>query len=213
MSPTLISDIAARSRQGAFWRENIDPGPALGRDLSGAQDTVFFGFYPPPEIAARVCQLARNLCAAHGLGGRLVGLRCLHVTVLGINRYGRLSDRTIDMLAGAAATMRMSPFLVGLDRAVSFNGKPERPIVLVGDDGVTGIRMLRQSLVEALRGAGLQVGKDRDFTPHLTLLYDRRELGELAVEEISWTVRDFVLIRSLHGCSRHIPLGRWPLRG
>ena len=82
------------------------------------------------------------------------------------------------------------------------------------DDGVIGIEMLRQELVRAPRNAGF-ARRERGgaATPHLTLLYDRRKLEEQPIDEIGWSVRDFVLIHSLYGLSRHVPLGRWPLRG
>jgi len=51
------------------------------------------------------------------------------------------------------------------------------------------------------------------FTPHVTLLYDGRVVTERLVEPIRWTVREFVLVRSLLGKTRHIVIGRWPLRG
>jgi 2'-5' RNA ligase len=47
----------------------------------------------------------------------------------------------------------------------------------------------------------------------MTLLYDDRSVAEQAVETIGWTAREFVLVHSLLGQTRHIPLGRWPLRG
>jgi 2'-5' RNA ligase len=49
------------------------------------------------------------------------------------------------------------------------------------------------------------------FTPHLTLLYDNRYVEGRDVEPIAWSVREFVLIHSVLGKTRHIHLGRWPL--
>jgi 2'-5' RNA ligase len=46
----------------------------------------------------------------------------------------------------------------------------------------------------------------------VTLLYDERGIAEHAIEPVSWTVREFVLVHSLRGQSKYIPLGRWPLR-
>ena len=50
-------------------------------------------------------------------------------------------------------------------------------------------------------------------TPHVTLLYDDVLVEERAVEPIRWTVREFVLVHSLLGQTRHVPLARWPLGG
>jgi RNA 2',3'-cyclic 3'-phosphodiesterase len=48
----------------------------------------------------------------------------------------------------------------------------------------------------------------RAFTPHVTLWYGERELAENPIEPIGWTVREFVLIRSLRD---HTHLACWPL--
>jgi 2'-5' RNA ligase len=47
------------------------------------------------------------------------------------------------------------------------------------------------------------------FTPHVTLLYDKRSVEEQPIEPISWNVREFALIHSMNG---HTHLARWPLR-
>ena len=51
------------------------------------------------------------------------------------------------------------------------------------------------------------------YEPHLTLLYDDRCVAEQAIDIVSWTVREFVLVHSLHGQGRYVMLGRWPLPG
>ena len=46
------------------------------------------------------------------------------------------------------------------------------------------------------------------YAPHVTLLYDDRRGAEQAVETIYWTADEFVLVHSLLGRTRHIPLNR-----
>jgi 2'-5' RNA ligase len=213
MSPALISDIAARPHRGVVRNEHFDPETAPAEGVFRRLDSVFFALQPPPEIARCAHRVAKDLRDAHGLHCPLVRPQCLHVTLLGIGRYAELSPAMIAAFCAAATSVAMAPFRVALNRATSFAGDRERPLVLLGDGGVTGIEMLRRKLLLALRGAGFRSSKIRSFTPHMTLLYDRRDLGEHLVEEIGWTVRDFVLIHSLYGQSRHIPLARWPLRG
>ena len=55
---------------------------------------------------------------------------------------------------------------------------------------------------------GLRRLANTNFTPHVTLLYDARDVDEYPIEPIGWTVKEFVLIRSLNG---HKHLVRWPL--
>jgi RNA 2',3'-cyclic 3'-phosphodiesterase len=47
------------------------------------------------------------------------------------------------------------------------------------------------------------------YEPHVTLLYDDRCVAEQAVDTVRWTVREFVLVHSLHGQGRYVFLGRW----
>ena len=53
-------------------------------------------------------------------------------------------------------------------------------------------------------------GRSR-FTPHTTLLYGEPITPEESVEAVSWVVNEFVLVHSLVGKTRHIPLARWML--
>ena len=45
----------------------------------------------------------------------------------------------------------------------------------------------------------------------MTLLRDVVEIAAQTIEPITWTAREFVLVHSLIGQTRHIPLGRWAL--
>jgi 2'-5' RNA ligase len=61
-----------------------------------------------------------------------------------------------------------------------------------------GAALTRRGLGHWTRGA---------FTPHITLLYGERAVGEYPVAPaIGWRVNELVLIHSLHG---HKHLGRW----
>ena len=71
--------------------------------------------------------------------------------------------------------------------------------------------MLHDELTSALSQVGF-ARKAARFTPHMTLLYDPRDTGERAIDQVDWLVRDIVLVCSLRGRRRHLELGRWPLR-
>ena len=127
--------------------------------------------------------------------------------------FGRLTRSAVLAIRDAAATVAMPPFRLGFDRVESFRHDVHRPLVLRGgDDTIVGAAMLQSELVAALRKIGFARRKEA-FTPHMTLLYDARHLGEQAIEEASWTVREFALVCSLRGRHRHVTLARWPLRG
>jgi len=105
----------------------------------------------------------------------------------------------------------MPPFAVAFNRVANFGRGPNRALVLVGDDGVAGLRRFRHELVTALRKIGFARGWEPSYEPHLTLLYHEGDIADEAVEDIRWTVREFVLVRSLYGQSRHLLMARWLL--
>ncbi len=53
---------------------------------------------------------------------------------------------------------------------------------------------------------------DYHFAPHITLAYRPDGRGHEFIEPIRWTVEEFLLVESVYGETRHIELGRWPLR-
>jgi len=192
MSPTLIPDLADR------------PLPT---------DSVFFMLRPEPLAARSVHRIAWRLRDKHHLAGSPIEVGRLHLSLCGLGPFGRLTSATLRDIDAAATSLTMPPFLAGFGWIESFRrGNQKRPLVLRGDDTLAGVMMLHDELVAALRRIGF-ARRNEVFTPHMTLLYDRRDLGEQAVEEIRWMVREIMLVCSLRGRHRHVPLGRWPLQG
>lgn len=70
----------------------------------------------------------------------------------------------------------------------------------------------QQALGLEMMNAGLGRWANLQYTPHVTLPYDDRCVAEQVVETIDWTANEFVLVHSLIGQNRHVPLARWPLR-
>ncbi|HWB48482.1 MAG TPA: 2'-5' RNA ligase family protein [Stellaceae bacterium] len=188
--------------------------PADDAGRAASADRLFFAVRPPPVATPGISRLAWHLRDKHRLTATPLRPECFHVTLLFAGFYGQIPPKTLEALAAAAGTVAMRRFRVGFDWVASFRRRGERPLVLRGDDGVTGLVWLRDRLVAAATGVPGGVPATRSsFTPHLTLLYDAREVREEPVEEIGWPVTEFVLIRSLFGQARHVVLRRWPLRG
>ncbi len=97
------------------------------------------------------------------------------------------------------------------DRAASFHNGGNNPFVLQGGEGLEALKTFQRDLGLAMARA--EIGKlvDKSFTPHVTMLYDRRLVAEQTIEPVRWTVGGFTLIHSLLGRTEHIPLGRWAL--
>jgi 2'-5' RNA ligase len=104
---------------------------------------------------------------------------------------------------------RAEPFDVSFDRSMGFRGRPGgRRFVLTGDVGLRRLKLFRRSLAAAMMKRGLTYFGRREFTPHVTPLFDDRCVEEHPVAPVGWAVRDLVLIHSMKG---HRHLARWPL--
>jgi RNA 2',3'-cyclic 3'-phosphodiesterase len=185
-----------------------------GLDAPQPTDQLFFAIFPAPDAAARAARLAQRLQGDHGLKGNPLASDRFHVTLHPLGDHAGLPPRIVAAAQEAAANVSESAFEVAFDRVASFRtGARNRPLVLVGGEGVVGLMAFQQAVGLAMKRAGLGRWVRSPFTPHMTLLYDDRVVGEQIVEPVSWRVQEFVLVHSLLGRTQHIPLGRWPLRG
>lgn len=175
---------------------------------------LFFAIFPVYGVATRIAQLAQRMRSDYGLTGLPLGTVRFHVSLYGFGNYERLPEAVVADAKAVATSVTAQAFDVVFDRAMSFRSRrAQRPLVLRGDEGVAALKAFHQILCAAMARAGFGDQTQRYFTPHATLLYDNRSVPEHDIEPISWTVREFVLVRSLHGQSRYVQLMKWPLRG
>lgn len=200
--------VAALRRRPPVFQPVI---PGLERSR---HDTLFFGLQPDGPAAADIeNRLIPPVVLCRGLTGKPLGRLRWHVTLLGLGSYDSVPRALVASASEAAARLPAAGFEVRFDRVMSFPRRdPKAPLVLLGSKPLPALHDFRRSLARAMSDAGLRVSQGKTFTPHLTLLYDTRTVPECAVPPVAWRVRDFVLIHSLHGRSRHIVLGRWPLQ-
>jgi 2'-5' RNA ligase len=156
-------------------------------------------------------RVGSQLRAENKLAGRLLEETRLHVTLLFLCNFGQLTREAFAAIREAAASVVMPVFLAGFDWAVSFGNGSNRPLVLRGYETVAGMMLLRRKLVAAMRLIGFQ-DLTEDYTPHVTLLRGKERIDDQPIGEIRWPVREFGLIRSYYGQSRHEVLACWPLR-
>jgi RNA 2',3'-cyclic 3'-phosphodiesterase len=181
---------------------------------SSPTDRLLLATFPGEAAASSLERAAYRYREEHGLSGPPLAPGRLHITLHHIGDYAGLSERLIADVKDAAATLVVPPFDVTFDRVGSFAGRPSNfPFVLRGGDGLDALVAFQRALIVALQKSGVVRRAAATFTPHVTLLYDERSIVEHPVEPISWTVREFVLVHSLLGQTRHIPLARWSLRG
>jgi RNA 2',3'-cyclic 3'-phosphodiesterase len=183
-----------------------------GFENNSRLDNLFFACLPPADRAARIAHIARHLDQEHGLRGSLISPRRLHISLHGLGLYVGLPRALVVAAREAAATVSMARFEVVFDCVMSFKGR-DRPFVLCAGDGATALTAFHRALGDAMTKAGLGRRVTTHFTPHITLLYGDRLVKQQSIEQVRWTVQDFVLVHSLVGRRQHIHLDHWPLRG
>lgn len=177
-------------------------------------DRLFFAILPDAPAVQRIERLARTLRASHGLTGRPLGARRFHVSLHHVGDFAGLPQDVVDAAVAIASGVVAAPFELAFDRVASFSRRSRNaPLVLLGGDGVLAVTAFQRALGTALAAVGLGRSAGAHFTPHLTLLYDGRPVGEQSIETIAWTAREFVLVHSFIGQSRHETLAHLPLRG
>ena len=175
-------------------------------------DRLFIGLFPDLETAAHIESLAFRLRANHGLRGRPFAKDRFHVTLLWIGDYAGLPTATVRNVSDAVSAIDARSFEMTFDLAGSFgNSREQKPLVLQTADPAAPVKAFQQELRSAVLKAGVVPRQAKDFSPHLTLLYDKHLLPLEAIEPIRWQARELVLVHSLIGQTRYIPLARWPL--
>jgi 2'-5' RNA ligase len=167
-------------------------------------ERIFFAIAPDAEAIARIGALTAELKAQHGMQGRPIAAAKLHCTLCNLGDFPGMPDALIARASAAAAQVAAatSPFTARFDGARSFvNRARNRPFVLTGADGVTGVTALYRNLAGALLKAGV-TGNPHSYTPHVTLLYDDVTAPPQAVAPLEWTVRELVLLHSHIGQAR-----------
>lgn len=189
---------------GPAPRPPVKPGRPLG------PNDLFLALVPAAEVLPIIVGVQSQLRDDEGLRGKPIGVDRLHVTLHDLGGCDAPPAALIEAVRRAAATVRVAPFEVVFDRALSFpNRQRHRPFVLCCSAEPKDMAALRATLGRALADAG--VWKDEVTTPHMTLLYDDRLVGERRIVPIRWTAHEFVLVRTLRGLGRHEVLARLPL--
>jgi 2'-5' RNA ligase len=177
-----------------------------------ATDRLFLATFPDRETADRLAAFAVAQCARHGLHGKPLATDRFHVTLFHLDDSVGLRQDIVEAAGAAAARVTTAPFDVVFDQVASFDAHREKsPFVLTAEHGNEPLHAFQAELGARLREAGLGRYVASGFRPHVTLAYDRLVIAPEKVAPIAWRAREFVLVHSLLGQTRHIPLARWPL--
>jgi 2'-5' RNA ligase len=172
---------------------------------------LFFALWPDDALRERIADTAAQLECKHAPGGRRLRSERYHLTLQFLGYFQSLRPSVVNAARAAAATVRPPAFELVFDHAGSFSGSR---VSWLGMHGIPpGLQALWDALRAALAEAGVQVKSAPAFAPHLTIRRDvRRQTAPIAIQQLRWPVREFVLIDSVPSArAPYCILGRWPL--
>ena len=176
-----------------------------------ATDKLMLQLKPSAQTSERLADLAAKVRRAHGLSGELIPPDRQHITLHYLGNYPGLPPERVAAASAAAASVKAAPFDIVLDRAGSFGAEGNRPLVLQVGEGLEPLTALWRSLNLTLAQNQFRKFLKSTYAPHLTLLYDRRDVPEHPIDPIRWTINEITLVHGLWGEGRHVVLGRWRL--
>jgi RNA 2',3'-cyclic 3'-phosphodiesterase len=179
-------------------------------------DNVFFALLPEGSCGAQAIAIQTACIGQMGRSLYLVPEDCLHVSLLDIgtkkNLILRSFESTIAKAREAAGKLRISPFDVVFDQALSFGGKAAlKPFVLQMGEGREQVLDLYKKLKFLLAMAGVH-SDNKAATPHMTLARAAHTIPLTGIQPLRWTATRLVLVHSVVGETRHIPLESWALQ-
>ena len=193
------------------------PGIEAPPEPSVTAGLWFFALRVPEAVAARIADLASGLRLRHGLAGPSVEPVQLHLPLQALQPQPLRKGSWLSAGLRAAASVRGAPFEVRLDRVLTLpSGTTEAMLrsacaLVGGDERESGVMRLRDALGEGMREARLKGARLGRYLPHVALVYDEAAVPQDAVEPISWTATEFVLIEQAHPGAPFIERGRWAL--
>jgi RNA 2',3'-cyclic 3'-phosphodiesterase len=175
--------------------------------------SLFFAVFPSAEAAANLYRLAQELRLQHGLTGKVASSERLHVTLHWLGDFvGAIPEPVLAGARQAAATVSAPVFDLTFDKVRSFFGRSARPFVLGMREENAALSALHRELGAALAREGLGKPAREPFTPHVTLLYDKKPIASQPATPVRWTAHELFLVCSVIGKSEYQRLSAWPFR-
>lgn len=178
--------------------------------VSQQSEKLFLGFLPSKDAGFRIRRIAFSGRVEHGLSGRVFDTSRLHLSLHRLEQSGGDVEETLSWCNERFAPFAnaVAPFEIVVDRALSFMTRKDKlPFVLrsaARNDALMNFHSGLAKILERPKGS---------FDPHVTTLYDPKNVDEHPIEPVSWIANELVLVRSLVGQGIHEHIARWPLRG
>jgi 2'-5' RNA ligase len=184
--------------------------PALPPYLQPKQrDRLFFGVLLDSYAALRVSRCGHEFCQENHVIGKPRGKHLLHIALHHLGDHRHVPERTIFAAKRAAETLSLPAFEVSLNALATVSQGPSGRQALVFPAEGAGLVALHHGLGGTLRRVGLRATEH--FRPHVAFLHGPYAMAQRSIEPIRFMVREFALIHSDAGLSKHNVIGRWSL--
>jgi RNA 2',3'-cyclic 3'-phosphodiesterase len=166
---------------------------------------LFFALWPDATQRGELYRLARRLHS--GCGGRVTRRDKLHLTLVFL---GNIEHEKIPQLEALAARLRVPRF--DLEFGATGYWRHNRIVWAAPVAIPQRLAELVAALEGTLENAGYRFDR-RPYAPHITLIRDAHEPGELPRFSTRWEISEFALVQSTRDDqgSRYQVVARWPL--
>ena len=181
------------------------------RSLAVPGNKLIVMLKPSLEIATRQQEATAAHCALYPDPCRPYPARLQHVSVVCLGVFDdRPPSWLVEKAIGALRRIVARPIAFKWVRTDFFGGK--RHLVLLEGEQNNAFHQFARLVQRTLRAANSPCIEERHPVPHVTLIYDRRQLPQMEIAEpIWWVAEEFLLILSIYGKGEHKEYGRWHL--
>ena len=172
---------------------------------------IFFAMFLDSTAGQKAFDVGAEQARLYGLSGRPQAIERLHFTLFGLGGYAEFPSEIVEVAEWIGDQIKGRVFEVTLDMVMSYRAKEgtAAPLVLAGESGMTDLVVFQRQFSVLLSRLG--ASSKQSFSPHVTLLRDRRSVPRQPIAKITCKMREFVLVNSLLGQTLYVHLKRWAL--
>lgn len=164
---------------------------------------LFIALKPPADLIDELAWL-RELTAQ----GKAEANERLHITMFLFADTPEYNAEAVRLILQALDGQSLPVCRVLFEQVVR-NGNT----LLLPNDQLEGVFRLQARLAGLLHEPGLRLRPEWHFKPHMTLRRGQASGETLAIDPLSWTAKEIVLLDSHIGLTHHEEIASWPLEG
>jgi RNA 2',3'-cyclic 3'-phosphodiesterase len=163
---------------------------------------LFFALMPPADLHEELADL-RELTSQ----GKPEADDRLHVTMFLFDSTPEFEADRVERILRALEGQVLPTCRVAFEQLVRGSGTT----LLLPNEKLEGVWRLKVRLAELLAAHDLNPASYWKFNPHMTLRRGKATGDTLAIDAVSWTAQEIVLLDSHIGLTHYEEIARWPL--